>query len=363
MNTATISLSPYPIVIGSESLHQLQIDIAHAYSRCVVLMDENTYRDCYPILQPLLPENHVCLAILAGEIHKTLSTTEQLWRALTELQIDRQACVLNLGGGVVGDMGGFVASTYKRGIDFFQLPTSLLAQVDAAVGGKVGIDFGGYKNQLGTFSPPKGVYIYPSFLATLPTRELNAGFAEMMKHALIADADAWLAFSEMHTLPATDAHSFWEKWISHAIQIKAEIVAQDPFEKGKRKILNFGHTVGHAIESYFLGFDTENLLHGEAVALGMIVEAHLSYQANYLNSTDLQRIVPLIHRHFQLPAVPQFAYTQIWDLMKQDKKNHQQAVRCVLLEKIGQAIWDCSITFEAFKAAMDYYCATTKNIS
>lgn len=342
--------TPYPIYIGNDILPQIAKDIAvWKYSQIIVLADENTYRDCYPLLCSYLPQ-HQIIPIFAGEEHKTLSTCEKIWALLTSLHVDRKALIINLGGGVVGDLGGFVAGIYKRGIDFVQIPTTLLAMCDASVGGKVGIDFLSAKNQLGLFSMPKAVYICPKFLKTLSQREWLSGFAEIVKHHLIADAKAW------KVLQNTDLQAInTERLIHHSIKIKANIVAKDFDEQHIRKALNFGHTIGHAIESYFLGFDGEKILHGEAVAIGIICESHISFQKGLISAIELSEISTYIRSYFRLPDVPFFAYSHIFELMKQDKKNHNQLILCVLLKGIGQVLIGQAISFDNFVESLNYY--------
>lgn len=342
--------TPYPIHIGNDIFGQLSQDIAaENYTQVIILADENTYRDCYPLVAAYLP-THKVIPILAGEEHKTLSTCEKIWALLTELSVDRKALIINLGGGVVGDLGGFVAGVYKRGIAFMQVPTSLLAMCDASVGGKVGIDFLAAKNQLGLFSIPKAVYICPRFLSTLAQREWISGFAEVIKHYLIADYLGWQKLQKV-ALNEIDVESL----IRHAVNIKAGIVAQDMNEQHIRKSLNFGHTIGHAIESYFLGFDGEKVLHGEAVAIGMICESHISFQKGLLTEKELIEISSYIRTHFRHQDIPFFTYSHIFDLMLQDKKNHNHLILCVLLKGIGQVKINEIISFENFVESMNYY--------
>ncbi|MFN0203549.1 MAG: 3-dehydroquinate synthase [Bacteroidia bacterium] len=344
-------MQEYPIYIGNQSLSQLQLDIsAKAYSNVVVLLDENTYRDCYPILKDHLPEKHHWIGIYAGEAHKTLSTCEKIWEQLTSCYCDRNTLLINLGGGVIGDMGGFVAGVYKRGIDFVQVPTTLLAQTDASVGSKVGIDFHLYKNQIGLFIDPQAVYICPVFLNTLPKRQLLSGFGEVVKHYLISDKAGW---DELKT-QAFETLDF-EKVIQHSVATKSAIVAQDKMERNIRKALNFGHTVGHAVESYFLGFDSEAMFHGEAVAAGMICESHLSFQKGYLSETELEEITAYLLQHFWLPEMPPFIYKRIYQLMQQDKKNQGDEVMCVLLKEIGKVKWNEPVEKAQLLAALHFY--------
>ena len=255
----------YSIWIGKNSFSKLDIS---NYSQVAILVDENTKRDCLSKLPQI--ENALIIEIKSGEEYKNISTCSFIWEQLTINNFDRNALLINLGGGVIGDMGGFCATTYKRGLEFIHIPTTLLAMVDASVGGKLGIDFKGFKNQIGLFNNPKAVLISSEFLETLAESELKSGFAEVVKHALISDNSLWL---KLKNTPFTDLD--WEDIIDTSVQIKNKIVLADPFEKGERKKLNFGHTFGHAIESYYLEKRTP-ISHGEAVFMGMILETKIS---------------------------------------------------------------------------------------
>ncbi|MGB3780153.1 MAG: 3-dehydroquinate synthase [Tunicatimonas sp.] len=320
----------------------------YSFSQLGVVVDENTERACYPLVQPLLPE-HTVGRIRSGERHKNQTTCTQLWEWMTEARFDRQALVINLGGGVIGDMGGFCAATYKRGIRFVNLPTTLLSQVDASVGGKLGIDFQGYKNHIGLFQDPLRVIIHPKFLETLPPAELRSGFAEVIKHSLIADADYW------PTVRRTQLNDQdWPAVIAHSVALKAKVVAQDFREGGVRKILNFGHTIGHAVESYYLDTD-EHLLHGEAVAVGMVAETYLSQKFTGLPADQVREVIDLLLATYGHRPVPEAAVDPIVSLAQQDKKNNQSRIQCTLLEKIGAATFDVPITAEDIREAVGYY--------
>ena len=321
---------------------------ANSFSQIGVIVDENTVRDCYPLLQSHLPHHTVC-TIRSGERHKNVTTCAQLWEWMTEARFDRQALIVNLGGGVIGDMGGFCAATYKRGIRFINLPTTLLSQVDASVGGKLGIDFQGYKNHIGLFQEPSRVIIFPEFLTTLPPQELRSGFAEVIKHSLIADAQYWPTIR--HT-PLDEQN--WLAVIDHSVKIKASVVAQDFREGGLRKILNFGHTIGHAVESFYL--DTEDhRLHGEAIAIGMIAETFLSEKYTGLSSEHSQEITNFLLSVYGPHPIPATEMDAIVTLAQQDKKNIQSTIQCTLLEEIGTATYDIPITPEDIHEALNYY--------
>jgi 3-dehydroquinate synthase len=302
---------------------------SHQYSKIGILVDENTLRDCYPIIEPVLPD-HTIFQIQSGEQFKTLSTCERIWDRLTEEAFDRHSLFINLGGGVIGDMGGFCASTFKRGMNFVNIPTTLLSQVDASIGGKLGIDYGDFKNHIGLFADPLFVVIDDRFLATLPEPEVLSGYAEILKHGLIADELHWeqLAGSEF---PAPD----WKSIIIRSLEIKSKIVLEDPFESGLRKVLNFGHTLGHAVESHFLGKE-HPLLHGEAIAVGMIMETFLSSELCGLPDKHKEAIINYLIGLYGHHPVGKNSYSDIFSRTLQDKKNRDHQVTAILLEHIGK---------------------------
>jgi 3-dehydroquinate synthase len=338
------------VFFGTEAFAQLQQFLQNkAFSQILVLADENTKRDCYPLVKKFLPEHHL-LQIASGEENKTLSTSEKIWQFLTEKQFDRWGVIVNLGGGVIGDMGGFCAALYKRGITFVNIPTSLLAMVDASIGGKTGIDFLGFKNQLGVFQEPKAVFINPLFLETLPMRQLKSGYAEMIKHWLIADAAAFET-QRWNGLLAAD----WQVLIPESVAIKNSIVKADPLEHGLRKILNFGHTVGHALESYFLIQNGRELLHGEAIAVGIVCESYLSEQKELLSASELSKIETFIMSVFEKVKLTPEDISGILPYLQQDKKNRDSVINCVLLEGIGKAIYDQPVTIAEVEKSLRYY--------
>lgn len=318
-----------------------------SYSQVVVLVDENTAAHCYPLIQKNLP-GHQLITLKAGEEQKNLTTCTQVWEALTNYRLDRHSLVLIIGGGVIGDLGGFCAATYKRGVDFVLMPTSLLAQADASVGGKLGIDFMGFKNHIGVFCEPVATLISPAFLKTLPERELRSGFAEVIKHCLIADRPMW------DELRKKDLHQQdWETLLAHSVDFKRGVVATDPKEKGLRKILNYGHTVGHAVESYFLE-SGNRIFHGEAIAVGMIAEAQIAAAKNLLKQKELEEITAYLNRIYPAIALPQNR-SGIVELMLQDKKNKGNKILMALPEGIGKARWDVEVNLEEINASLDYY--------
>lgn len=324
------------------------------YSRTVVLVDENTKKFCYEQIKDALPP-HELITVPAGEEHKTLSTCETIWQAMTDIHVDRHALMIVLGGGVIGDMGGFCAATYKRGIDFILVPTTLLAQVDASIGGKLGIDFNHFKNHIGVFQLPVLTLLYSGFLDTLPKNELRSGFAEVIKHILTADHAMWDVISR-RTLEQQD----WNVLIPHSVSFKAQVVKEDPKEKGKRKILNAGHTIGHALETYFISQGQgQRILHGEAVAAGLVAECHIACKRNMLTETDLLSIKKYILQIYDCITLSDDDIYGIAQLTQQDKKNKGDKVLCVLQRGIGNAEWDQEITLTEVKEALSYYCSQT----
>lgn len=322
---------------------------ANHYSQIAVLTDSNTYEFCYPLVKEHLPE-HTVLTIEPGENHKNIETCIFLWEKMTALSMDRKSLFINLGGGVIGDMGGFVASAYKRGIKFLNLPTTLLAQADASVGGKLGIDFQGFKNHIGFFTEPEKIIISSDFLKTLPKNELKSGFAEIIKHSLIGDKAHWeklisYSFDDQNM----DTH------VAHAVQFKAEVVEKDPYEHGLRKILNFGHTIGHAIESYFLDKGEKRLLHGEAIAIGMITEAYLSVKLAGLQESELETISAFIISIFGKVFINPDLTPELIELTIQDKKNEGGKTMFTLLSEIGKAKYNCIVGAEDIKESLSYY--------
>ena len=313
----------YSIWIGVNSLSKLDIS---TYSKVAILVDENTKRDCLYKLPKI--ENAIIIEIKSGEEYKNISTCNFIWEQLTINNFDRNSLLINLGGGVIGDMGGFCAATYKRGLEFINIPTTLLAMVDASVGGKLGIDFKGFKNQIGLFNNPKAVLISPEFLETLAESELKSGFAEVVKHTLISDNSLWV---KLNNTPYTDLD--WKDIIDTSVRIKNKIVLADPFEKGERKKLNFGHTFGHAIESYYLEKGTP-ISHGEAVFMGMILETEISD----LSETDKNEIKNYILSNFSLPYTPK--KLNLHKYLINDKKNQDGKINFTLLSGIGKCSFD-----------------------
>ncbi len=325
-----------------------ELQETYAKGKWAVIVDENTLRYCYPLISGLLP-SHQVIEIRSGESNKTLDTCERIWQKLTDYEVDRKGLVINLGGGVIGDMGGFCAATYKRGISFVNMPTTLLSQVDASIGGKLGIDFHGFKNHIGLFRDPDRVIIYQPFLDTLPERELKSGFAEIIKHNLIRDAVNWEILKEKNWQAAISP-----ELLRHSIEMKSAVVNEDPFENGLRKILNFGHTVGHAIESHFL---TSNLplLHGEAVAAGMVIENFIAEKKGLLSSDSANEMNEYILGIYGKTDIPEEDVDDIIQHATQDKKNANKVILASLLNRAGNATWDIEVTTHEIGEAIRRY--------
>lgn len=336
------------VLISNELKQPIHDILKTDYSKVCILVDENTREHCLPLVAPFF-ENPIIIEIKSGEENKTLSTCSFIWEQMTEHQLDRKALMINLGGGVIGDMGGFCASTYKRGIDFIQIPTTLLSQVDASVGGKLGVDFNAFKNHIGLFRVPNKVLISTTFLKTLPKIELRSGYAEVIKHCLIADLEKW---NEIKHLSLEDNN--WNEVVRHSVGIKNYVTLEDPTEKGLRKILNFGHTVGHAIESFYLN-TPKKLLHGEAIAIGMICEAYISKQRGFISNVELETLKKDIVTIYGKPIIEETDLNSIIPLAYQDKKNEKNIIKAALLEKIGTANFNNNLSEEDIKASILYY--------
>lgn len=324
------------------------------FSKLFILVDSNTHEFCLPKLMSELEtdlETEI-IEIENGEVHKTIDTCVGVWNALSELSADRKSIMINLGGGVITDLGAFVASTFKRGIQYINVPTSLLSMVDASVGGKTGVDLGSLKNQVGVINTGAMVLIDTSFLETLPGNELRSGYAEMLKHGLIQDEGYWNELLNTSAISIDDLDDL----IYKSVLIKNDIVAEDPNEDGKRKTLNYGHTIGHAIESLFLEDQSKTtLLHGEAIAIGMILATYISHKLLDFPYEKLNVVKNTMVKLYGKMAFETQDYEQIISLLKFDKKNSHGNVNFVLLNDIGNPIIDCKVVNDLIYEAFDYY--------
>ena len=321
------------------------------YSTIMVLVDEHTAEDCLPIFRAHFDKEIKLIQILSGEQNKTITTCQQIWNAMMEHGADRHSVLINLGGGVIGDMGGFCAATYMRGIDFIQIPTTLLSMVDSSIGGKLGVDLAGAKNIVGLFKNPQAVFVFPQFLKTLPNRELQSGMAEVYKHGLIRDA---AYYSQTSVIDTASEDVPWIDIIARSVEIKKDIVVQDPLEGGLRKILNYGHTIGHAIESINLGTKS-HLLHGEAIALGMIAEAYISTKKSGLAQGELEQITQKLKSHYTFPESINLDIDQIMDYCLRDKKNKNGVIRASLLSSIGESVYDVELSRGDVEESLGYF--------
>lgn len=311
----------------------------YSTAKKVIIVDENTHDYCLEYLITTFEELKEAEIMLlpAGEENKVMEVCFQVWNAMTEYEIGRKDLIINLGGGVVTDMGGFIAAIYKRGVDFVHIPTSLLGMVDASIGGKTGIDLGVYKNQLGVFVDPIKVYVDPIFLETLPEEELWNGYAEILKHALISDRTFW---NEVKVIDQADELKNLDL-IEKAARIKQTIVERDPKESGERKLLNFGHTIGHAIEGFLLERE-ERISHGHAVAIGMLYEARLANRVGVLKETDLEEIENVLEKYPRV-KIEESEIEQLIEIMRNDKKNSQGLIKGVLIVEIGRCDFDFTL--------------------
>jgi len=326
------------------------INEQYKVARKVIIVDENTHDNCLEYLLTsfdALKDAEVML-LPAGEENKVMEVCFQVWNAFSEYKVGRKDLVINLGGGLVTDMGGFIASVYKRGVDFIHVPTSLLGMVDASLGGKTGIDLGPYKNQLGTFTPAERIYIDPIFLGTLPEAEVWNGYAEMLKHAMIADASHWNALVGIEK--AEDLIDL--ALIKKSANIKLGIVQADPLEKGLRKLLNFGHTIGHAIEGFSIE-KQEPVAHGHAVAIGILLESELSFRRGVLEEDQFCGIQNAIKKIFPLVALENDTeIEQIIELMHNDKKNQEGKILGILINRIGSCDFDCEFEIDEVRTVL-----------
>ena len=311
----------------------------YSKSNIIIIVDENTHDYCLDYLLTNFPAliNAEIILLPGGEENKVIEVCLQVWETFTEYNFSRKDLVINLGGGIITDMGGFIAALYKRGLNFINIPTSLLGMVDASIGGKNGVDLNGFKNHLGVFKNPSHIFIDVSFLKTLPEREIYNGYAEMLKHGLISDKKLW---KDLIKIKSDDA-LLNEEIIFRTIRVKLDLVEEDPEEANVRMKLNFGHTIGHALESHFLS--STAIPHGHAVALGICGEAYLSFKKKKISSEEFNQIEDVIVRNFPMIQLTDEDVIDVIERMKNDKKNHSGGIYFVLLEGIGNAITNIKI--------------------
>lgn len=339
------------IFIGAGILNQLtELFDLSVYTKICLVTDEGVPSEYLETVHNSLPNVAKIITVKQGEDHKNIEAVLTIWTDLQAAGCDRRSLVINIGGGIVGDLGGFAAATYMRGIAFIHVPTTLLAQVDATIGGKTGCNFGDIKNLVGSFAQPVGVVIDPETLLSLSERQLNNGFAEVIKHGLIRDAGYFERVTAKK--PTSLSSDELTAIISTSCAIKAAVVSADETESGYRKILNFGHTVGHALES--LSFESnEPLLHGEAVAVGMIAEARMAVALNILSSAELGQIVIGL-THVGLPtSIPAYDVESALQKMQADKKNQGGIIHFSLLNGIGSAVYDQLVPTDIIRTALE----------
>lgn len=339
-----------PVFAGEDVLPFLKEKL-NGYQRIFLLADFRTMRKCLHVVEALIGETVEChtLVIQEGERFKNINTCLLLWKQLQQLNAHRNDLIVNVGGGVVCDIGAFVASTFKRGMNFIQVPTSLMSMADAAIGGKSGVDLEMVKNQIGMFSEPEAIYIYPGFLETLDPRQVLNGSAEIIKHALIKDADLWKKIKALKSVPSS------EEVILKSAEIKAAVINSDFKESGVRRILNFGHTFGHAFESYSLHHDSHPLLHGEALAMGIICESWLSMHINNLPSEAFEEIRNYIFRFYPKYNLPSSSLPELVNFMRQDKKNIDERINISLLNQPGACDFDNYCNEDDLITALNVY--------
>lgn len=331
----------FRVIIGNDSLEFLK---KVKTRKIFILVDSNTREYCLPVLikkSGISSEDLNIIEIAAGEQYKTLGACRYIWQTLIELGADRNSVLINLGGGVITDMGGFAASCFKRGINYINIPTTLMAQIDAAIGGKTGVNLDLLKNQIGVFKHPEMILIDTDFLKTLSKQHIVSGFAEILKYGLISDKKLWEVASKINT---SDVNK-WDDLIITCIKNKMDVVDKDPEEKNLRKVLNFGHTIGHAIET-FIHREKKTITHGEAVAVGLIVESIISSKLLGLDKNIIQEIFNVINGNFLLPQFTENDISELVNLMMHDKKNIDNKINFTLIEDIG-------------KARIDQFCETS----
>ncbi len=335
----TLDVAGSPLYLGPEVLVELASQLETVFKgkqNIFIIADKNTAQHCLPILLEQVPLLNRAYQIIVkpGEENKTIQTCEVIWNQLAVMGANRYSLIINLGGGVVSDLGGFAASTFHRGMAYINIPTTLMAMIDAGIGGKTGVDLASLKNLVGLFSHPAGVFVWPGFLKTLPHRYMLSGYAEMMKHAAIADVDFWKKLLKM-PMALTKT---WDDQIYHAALIKCKIVNGDPMETGSRRLLNFGHTIGHAFETYSLRHDESPLSHGEAVAMGMICEAYISYRMVDFPHPQRDELIKNILLNFDHYNIDTSAIDELVEITIYDKKNQNGNVMLTLVKEIGKAI-------------------------
>ena len=341
------------IVISNHLNQELAIALSECeHDKIFVLADETTYQSCWPSISHYLSLKGANLIIIAPtDVHKDIEALTSVWKALGEGGATRHSCMINLGGGMVTDLGGFAASTFKRGINFINIPTTLLAMVDASVGGKTGINFNGLKNEIGVFNDSKFVILNTQFLKTLDEDNLCSGYAEMLKHGLISNNDMWAELIS-YDLQHPDLTQM-QRMVAESVKIKERIVMEDPQEQGIRKALNLGHTVGHAFESWSLR--RKPILHGYAIAYGLVCELYISAVKMGFPTDKMRQTVNFINENYGKLNFSCDDYEELIELMYHDKKNMAGSINFTLLSEIGNININQNASEEEIKDAFDFY--------
>lgn len=343
------------VVISKDLKTDLQAFFASlSYDKLFILTDTNTQEKCYPLVQdvPAL-QNAPVITVQAGDTHKDIGQVAAIWSRLSNEGASRNSLLVNLGGGMITDMGGFAGATFKRGLRTVNIPTTLMASVDAAVGGKTGVNFNGLKNEVGAFYPPECVFIDCEFLRTLDRDNLLSGYAEMIKHALISSMDVYASVL-LFDLDAKMDYAFLNRMVAQSVAVKERIVEEDPKEHGIRKALNFGHTVGHAYES--LSFKKNRpLLHGHAVAAGLVSELYLSYKLCGFPMEKLSQVVYYLKEYYPPFIFDCKDYDTLYELMTHDKKNEAGIINFTLLAQVGDVRINQQVSKEKILESLDFY--------
>lgn len=335
----------------------LKTELAKAIAECehdriFVLVDETTNKLCWSLVKDYLClKDAQTIIIGATDRRKNLDTLVHVWESLQQGKATRHSLLINLGGGMVTDLGGFAASTYKRGINFINIPTTLLAMVDASVGGKTGINFGGLKNEIGVFNDAEFVLLDTNWLRTLDEENIRSGYAEMLKHGLIADDTMWAELINFNLAQPNLLQL--ASMLNKSVRIKERIVTEDPHEKGIRKALNLGHTFGHAFESWAM--KRQPVLHGYAVAFGLIAELYLATTQTDFPTERMRQTVNFIRAYYGSLPITCNDYPELIELMHHDKKNRGNEINVTLLGGIGDIRIDQTITEEDIKEALDFF--------
>ena len=355
-------MEPQRVILSKDLQQSLTEAIACCpHDRLFVLTDNTTLRCCWPVIKDYPCVESACIiTIEATDQHKDLESVSHVWQELQHAGATRHSLMINLGGGMVTDLGGFAASTFKRGISFINIPTTLLAMVDASVGGKTGFNFGGLKNEIGVFNNASSVILDIIFLQTLDKENLLSGYAEMLKHALISNEALWA--EHLEALENLEALDNLGKLVSDSIAVKQRIVLEDPTEKGLRKALNLGHTAGHAFEALALeeshtdsSTHRSPILHGYAVAYGLVVELYLSAVKCGFPTDKMRQTVQFIKEYYGRMAISCDDYPHLLELMHHDKKNEGDSINFTLLGGIGDIRINQTVSEEDIKEALDFY--------